>query len=352
MGKPLVPKSSCAPYKKTDEISCYETKELEMLRSKFNSSHPENQIPSGLSRKELWKRLFSSMKSKESCKTEYCWARKYGVGKDNFRPELPEEWKEKPTTWLSNFDIDAVMKQYEKAFPEFIYLGTVPIDFDKKVSTGQCIVNKICHISLKELKSRGKSKIGAIFNLDRHDQPGSHWVAMFYNISDGDIFYWDSYGMKPPKEVAALMKRLEKQAHELNCDQICKTPRLFFNNIRHQRKYSECGMYSIYFITELLQGRDFGDVIKTIVPDDTVNSYRKLFFVDGGRRRDVRTGGAKRKKTSKNNLSILGSVMDIFRSSPRKRTQKIVNEKKLSRNMGILNAIESIMRPRIVGIHG
>ena len=28
-------------------------------------------------------------------------------------------------------------------------------------------------------KKQGINKIGVIFNLDKHTQPGSHWVALF-----------------------------------------------------------------------------------------------------------------------------------------------------------------------------
>ena len=287
MGKTFVPTSSCAPYSKHDEISCFSTEELEKIRVKVNSKGGDA-IPSGLPRAKLWREI--SQKMSPQCKSEFCWSRKMSIGKDKFRPELPEEWKKKPTTWLSNFDIDAVMKQYEKAYPDFLYLGTVPIDFDKKMGMGQCVSNTHCQLSLESAKHQRKTKIGTIFNLDKHDQPGSHWVAMYYDIEAGDIFYWDSYGIEPPQEVKEFMDRLSKQARKLKCNEHCVEPRLYFNDIRHQRKNSECGMYSIYFITELLAGRDFKDVIQTIMPDDKINSYRKRYFSmgGGGRRRNTR----------------------------------------------------------------
>lgn len=54
--------------------------------------------------------------------------------------------------------------------------------------------------------------------------------------------------------------------------------RKFFNNIRFQFKYSECGMYSIHFITEFLRGKDFKQIISNVIDDDTMNGLRDYYF--------------------------------------------------------------------------
>ena len=45
-----------------------------------------------------------------------------------------------------------------------------------------------------------KKKIGIVFNLDKHDQEGSHWICMYVDLYTDDIYYFDSYGQKPPKK--------------------------------------------------------------------------------------------------------------------------------------------------------
>lgn len=35
-----------------------------------------------------------------------------------------------------------------------------------------------------------------VINLSQHDEPGSHWVALFISES-GNAYYFDSFGMKP-----------------------------------------------------------------------------------------------------------------------------------------------------------
>ena len=37
-----------------------------------------------------------------------------------------------------------------------------------------------------------------IINLDKHTQPGSHWVGVYFYKSFVNCFYFDSYGLFPP----------------------------------------------------------------------------------------------------------------------------------------------------------
>ena len=48
--------------------------------------------------------------------------------------------------------------------------------------------------------------IGTVFNLDDHDEPGSHWTAMYVELlprcrEKPSAYYFDSVGSKPPKEI-------------------------------------------------------------------------------------------------------------------------------------------------------
>ena len=150
------------------------------------------------------------------------------------------------------------------------------MDFDSKVGFGQCVIDELCKISLKSLLDKGKKQIGVVFNLDKHTQSGSHWVAMHCSLDNpgfGEIYYWDSYGIKPNPEVVVLMNRLKTQGGVLGYNMQMK-----INNIRHQYKNSECGVYCIYFLTSLLEGKKFEEIIKNIISDDKMNAKRKDFF--------------------------------------------------------------------------
>jgi Ulp1 family protease len=149
------------------------------------------------------------------------------------------------------------------------------MDFDTVLGFGQCVVNELCKVDLGKLIKRGKKRLGVVFNLDKHTQSGSHWVAMFLNYDIGDIYYWDSYASEPTGEVIELMNRLKEQGSKLG-----KPMTIKINEIRHQYKNSECGVYCIYFITSLLDGRKFEDVTRRIVADDEMNAKRREFFAN------------------------------------------------------------------------
>ena len=280
-----------------DGQTCLPGNALERLRRAWNKTHPRNKITVRNTRKNgkqdagkladlnLWNNLQENMKMHYKCDTEFCAVKKLpGLTETDknqmtgyFRVEKPKKWDKKPTDWLDSVNIAQVMKQYEAANPNFQFIGPVPIDFDAKDDStwGKCIVNELCKLDLQDSKKRGKTKIGIIFNLDPHDKPGSHWVCAFIDLEKETAYYFDSYGYEPPDEIERLLKRCK--------DQGCK--HVYFNDIRHQRKGSECGMYCLYVIICLLNGKDFTNICKNVVDDDTMNSFRDVIFAEETPRR-------------------------------------------------------------------
>jgi hypothetical protein len=288
----------CSPaLHRRDGETCLPPNSLEELRRVWNKTHPRHKInadKTGTTRKKgrsaagklsntknLFRQMRNAMKSHYKCDTEYCMVKKLMPAKkqllkEYFRPEKPEEWDNKPTTWLDSFNIEDVMDQYEKAVPEFEFIGPVPIDFDAKSGAwGKCIVDELCKLDLNNMN--GKKKVGIIFNLDPHDEPGSHWVCAFIDIPGKSAYYFDSYGIEPPAEVARLLKRCKEQGIE----------HVYYNDIRHQRKGSECGMYCLFVLICLLRGRPFYNISKNIVDDDTMNAFRDVLFAEEKPRREA-----------------------------------------------------------------
>ncbi len=211
----------------TDE-TCFSIEALRNIASKWNVSHPDKAIPftDATSGKSLWNSINNAMSAE--CTNEVCWLKQNFIRETplsrellkNFKPMMPKKWEANPREWLNTIDIRDVMNQYEVKHPDFEFIGPVPMDFDSKVGFGQCVINELCNIKLSSLFDKGKYRIGVVFNLDKHTQPGSHWVAMYAGFSNGDvktgeIAYWDSYGMRPNPEVVTLMNRLQTQAAEL-----------------------------------------------------------------------------------------------------------------------------------------
>jgi|LauGreDrversion4_2_1035121.scaffolds.fasta_scaffold129214_4 hypothetical protein len=232
---------------------------------------------SGGSSPSLLKEMKQVMR-KQKCSTEFCVVKKTPeVSKQKtllsyFRPEKPKEWDKKPGEWLDSFNIEDVMLQYEEADPSFEFIGPTPIDFDKELSVGKCVMDELCKMDINSLNlSNGKKKIGIVFNLDPHDKPGSHWVCAFVDIPNKAAYYFDSYGYEPPRQIIKFLKRCKEQG----CDTIQ------WNDIRHQRRGSECGMYCLFVIICLLRGqKSFLDICKHVVDDETMNSFRDILFAE------------------------------------------------------------------------
>ena len=228
--------------------------------------------------------LIKEMKNvmrKQKCATEFCVVKKIPTKKSLlsfFRPEKPKEWDKKPGEWLDSFNIEDVMRQYEHADPSFEFIGPTPIDFDKELSVGKCVMDELCKLDINALKIlNGKKKIGIVFNLDPHDKPGSHWVCAFLDIPNKAAYYFDSYGYEPPHQIITFLKRCKEQGIET----------IQWNDIRHQRKGSECGMYCLFVIICLLRGqKSFLDICKHVVDDDTMNSFRDILFAEEKPRRE------------------------------------------------------------------
>lgn len=278
----------CAPYvKKSDTItngnvkSCLDRKSLIRLVNSWNSENPKDKIEAvgrTASNTKLWNALNMKMKARCGNGQEFCWLQQPEIRRasssiDVYKPPMPNEWYDNPDEWLNTLDIQAIMQQYERAYNQFRFIGPVPMDFDKKMGFGHCVVDELCNINVQRLHSSGIRQIGVIFNLDPHDKPGSHWVAMFCCMNRCGIHYWDSYGMEPTNEVTRLMTRMKE-----HCESMGKTMEIKINNIRHQYKNSECGVYCLHFIIQLLKGRSFESIINNVIRDDEMLEYRKALY--------------------------------------------------------------------------
>jgi Ulp1 family protease len=96
---------------------------------------------------------------------------------------------------------------------------------------------------------------------------------MFINIKEKTIIYFDSNGNKPPKEVKKLIDKIISQGKQLGFDF-----NVFINKISHQKSNSECGMYSLYFIIQMLKDTDKDYFLKQRIPDEDVFKLRDKYF--------------------------------------------------------------------------
>jgi len=284
-GKKKLKNVNCSPKEKSEmnNYSCYTDKSLYKLRDLWNARHPDVKINTNNPR-EIHKLLTEYLS--DVCNKESCWIKqKKEFGQisneitDSFAPESPAEWKKNPNEWLSSVDIMKVMKQYEKAYKCFDFIGPTPIDFDTRKIYGECVWEELCNFNLAKQIKDGKTKIGIIFNTDPHDKPGQHWISMFINIKQNHIFFFDSTGDGPSPEIMKLVDRIKEQGLSLNPKKVFK----FDSNegIEHQYGNTECGMYSLFFIVHMLEDKLTEHYLKThILKDKYMENFRKIYFND------------------------------------------------------------------------
>lgn len=284
--------SKCSPLVKRNPdkkpFSCYTDEQLFEMKELWNSRHPDAKITEKDS-KEIWKRLRDNMSN--VCNRESCWLKqkfaKNEVGKQflqhSFAPKSPDVWKKNPTEWLTSVDIANVMNQYEKAYPSFEFIGPSPIDFDTHMTKDggegggkkECVWQELCQFDLFDYIRKGKKKIGVVFNLDPHYLDGSHWVALFVDVSKKIIFFFDSNGEPAPDEVMRLVKKIKRQGKKQNI-------KFKFDSnegVEHQLENTECGIYCLYFIIQLVKGDKTSDFFKkTIIRDNVMQKLRKIYF--------------------------------------------------------------------------
>jgi hypothetical protein len=197
------------------------------------------------------------------------------------RPAMPAGWREDPDMWLDSNNIAAVMNQYEEAYPHFEFMGPFPIDFAAPnpyeggaraggpATQKKCLMNEICELRVQKALSNGTKAIGIVYNLDPHFKSGSHWVSNYIDIAAHRCYYFDSYGMAPPPQVAKFMRWLTTQDPKM---------RLEYSSRRLQYSDTECGIYSIYFIVRMLQGDRFVDITRRRPKDADMLDLRDWLF--------------------------------------------------------------------------
>jgi len=281
----FIDNKKCHPSIQDNKFTCYNHNQLKNIAIDLNKKGYN--IKMKRSKKDLWTEIKKSMMNQ--CKDEWCWLKETDTSiKKNkvFRPKHPNEWLFNRTAWLSNFDIEDVLTQYEDLHDDFLFIGPVPIDF-------KLVIDELSNINLIKLYREGIRKIGIVFNLDTHDKGGSHWVSMFIDMTDrkqGAVCYYDSYGYLPEMEISDLITTLMTQGNNgfdgkgFNKDEkIVLNP--YFNAIRHQYKHSECGTYCMYFIIKMLESKNkhpyitFENLCTNRIDDDTMNAIRYNYFI-------------------------------------------------------------------------
>jgi hypothetical protein len=277
--------------------TCFTREALVRMVQAWNQTHPDQPIKNVAkkTKKILWKELNHRMYPLCGKDTAVCWVNQLNVSnrpdvEASLRPEMPKEWYKNSHTWLTNWDIENVMNQYqdEKSY-NYQFLGVFPIDFGSTDLFGKCLYQEMCSVNMAKLRKRGIQYLGAVFNLDRHDQGGSHWMSLFIVIDESlpsyGAYYSDSVGREPPTEIHHFMHQLSQQGGSKF--------QLGHNKIRQQYGNSECGMFSMAYQIRWLEQlkknskTTFKDIIARKMHDDDVNALRFALFRPSNSRAEI-----------------------------------------------------------------
>jgi uncharacterized protein YejL (UPF0352 family) len=306
----------CAPAKVFKNGSCISNKLIVDIVKSYNLHYPTDKILLNNNTEKLVKQL--EYKLGNTCDDQICWLRQDFVKVLDNRKEITNSFR--PTgpnvgiKWLNTTNINNVIKQYQEKYPDFLYLGAVPMDFDD-------LPIGIRKLKIDKLYDRGKTQIGIVFNTDTSDMPGEHWISLYCNLKKYQIYYFDSAmnwenkqkNHQLPKLIDERVKKLinrmikamykHKYNEDINITNISKNIHSAYknNNIindkdklyidrlkhdfdircntkKHQFKGTECGVYSIHFIINLVSDKSFDKIAENIKRDDVINDCRQEYF--------------------------------------------------------------------------
>lgn len=258
----------CSPNKSSD-YTCLNKEQLVNLAKLYNNNINDNKkyIKISTTKRKIWECLVDRLG------TERCWTElditqsiKKNIS-NSYKTPKPKSWKYNKYEWLSTTNINNVMIQYEKKYKTFKFLGAVPADC---ADVSYCSLSKI---NLLNLYQNNIYKYGIVFNTDTHNKGGSHWVSLYINIKNREIIYVDSYGSNCnshiKKYINSVIKEFEKINIKLN---------YIYSRKRHQYGGSECGIYSMYFLLELLKNKSINTINQRLVTDEEMNLLRNYFY--------------------------------------------------------------------------
>ena len=284
----------CAPGIKKEGGTCIRLETLKHMGEKINKNKTEEIIINNKNNEinmktELFNFINNEIKNKDNKNSNQLKWIGSSLFKDlnekdinelmnyTFRPEGPIDY-----TWLSNFDIEKIFRQYERIHNDFKFLGAVGNNFFTFMNFNKVDIQK-------EFLDKGITKLGIIFNTDNYGESGEHWVGCYINLNNAEnldehkneknvseILFCDSGGNNPKKEVKDFINYIIQFNNKRNYKTYYE-----INKTQQQHGNSECGVFASTFTIQMLSGKSFNlytsKDIKN-VNDIVIHSFRKILF--------------------------------------------------------------------------
>lgn len=287
--------TKCSPHISYDNISCLSIEILLDIINYYNDNNDNNKIQ--LKNKLLddknndliYKKYLISLLNEKIGNDQLKWANKIKNKKlnENINNSFLPIISTKRFKWLDTNNINDLLHRYELKYIDYKSYGALPSDFQ--------IFNNIelSNIDIENLLKNGKTRFSVVFNLDNHNQSGSHWVGLYACLNKQKIYFFDSVGKEPKQKIKNFINKIISQFKKKCYDCfhsisttfsekkicICDDNKFYqFNTHQHQFENSECGIYSIFFIVRLLNNYTFEEVSNLIIKDRDVNKTRDLLY--------------------------------------------------------------------------
>ncbi len=165
--------------------------------------------------------------------------------------------------WLTNVDINEVMKQYESLFEgSFRYISTVPANIQDSYDTIDEFKQSF-HIGDLQYYMYN----AMIINLSLIDTPGTHWVCVFVDRPSQTFEYYDPIGKPIPRTMRPLL-------NYINPDRF----RVITSKEKHQKTGSQCGVYCMYYIVARLCNIPIKTIWKDLAMTNSAMTRKRDFF--------------------------------------------------------------------------
>lgn len=195
----------------------------------------------------------------------------------DFRIDGPEN----TTAWLTNTNIDGILRQLTRKHPKLKHLDFHMIDFDRHMKP-------LAELDMtKDVINAGFDHFCVVINTDKYGGKGIHWFCLFCDfrgagthVSPWTIEYFNSSGARAPHSVAEWMIKTKYNIETNMADSGRAAKIVTAAPIQHQRDTdSECGVYCLYYIYRRIHNEPLA-TFRTRIPDAAMIAFRKKLFKD------------------------------------------------------------------------
>lgn len=116
---------------------------------------------------------------------------------------------------------------------------------------------------LKKVKTNKRKKLCLVVNMDDSSGGGTHWTCLDYNPKRNYSFYFDSFGLEPPREVVKFLGKYMKPI-QFNTENLQDT------------RSNRCGYYCVEILEYLNQGYTPDEILMTFTPNPSKYNEEKV----------------------------------------------------------------------------